>query len=54
VFYKSSRAYLHFHEDPAGYFADLRLAEDFTRLPATTPADWDALLSAITGSHPVL
>ena len=31
VFYRRSRAFLHFHEDPAGLFADLRLDADFER-----------------------
>ena len=32
VFYRKSQAFLHFHEDPKGLFADLR---DFTRLSET-------------------
>ena len=36
VFYRKSRAFLHFHEDPAGLFADVRLAADFERHPVTT------------------
>jgi hypothetical protein len=33
VFYLKARAFLHFHEDPAGLFADLRVAgDDFERL----------------------
>jgi hypothetical protein len=34
VFYLKSRAYLHFHEDPAGLFADVRTPDgsDFDRL----------------------
>ena len=34
VFYLRSRAFLHFHEDPAGLFADIRdpAAADFERL----------------------
>ena len=34
VFYLKSRAYLHFHEDPAGMFVDIRAADgkDFDRL----------------------
>jgi len=34
VFYLRSRAFLHFHEDPAGLFADIRAADgrDFDRL----------------------
>ena len=32
TFYRKSQAFLHFHEDPAGLFADVRLAPgDFTR-----------------------
>jgi hypothetical protein len=34
IFYLKSRAYLHFHEDPAGMFVDIRAADgkDFDRL----------------------
>jgi len=34
VFYFKSKAFLHFHEDPAGLFADVRTAEggDFDRI----------------------
>lgn len=37
VFYAKSRAFLHFHEDPAGLFADLRGAADtdFERFDVT-------------------
>lgn len=31
VFYRRSRAFLHFHEDPSGFHADVRLAEAFER-----------------------
>ena len=40
VFYKKSRAFLHFHEDPAGLFADIR-ADDgagFDRVQVDDPA----------------
>ena len=37
VFYRKSRAFLHFHEDPAGLFADVRLAAEFERFEVTTP-----------------
>jgi len=45
VFYRRSRAFLHFHEDPAGLFADLRSADGagFVRL-AVNSADEQALL----------
>jgi hypothetical protein len=48
TFYRGSRAFLHFHEDPAGLFADVRLGgDDFTRLRATTRAEQRALLAAL-------
>ncbi len=37
VFYRGSKAFLHFHEDPAGLFADVRLgAADFDRFRVST------------------
>jgi len=47
VFYRASRAFLHFHEDPEGLFADVRLAEDFDRLPVDTPRERAELLRRI-------
>jgi hypothetical protein len=45
TFYLRSRAFLHFHEDPAGLFADVRLAgDDFTRLRVSEPAEQDELM----------
>jgi len=37
VFYRKSRAFLHFHEDPKGLFADIRdpAGLDFDRLDVT-------------------
>ena len=29
VFYRKSKAFLHFHEEPAGLFADLKTGADF-------------------------
>ena len=44
TFYVKSRAFLHFHEDPAGLFADVRLSgDDFTRMRVTDPAEQEAL-----------
>jgi hypothetical protein len=34
-FYRGSRAFLHFHEHGGEFYADVRLAEDFERFPAT-------------------
>lgn len=47
VFYRKSRAFLHFHEDPAGLFADYRPGEEWIRLPVGTAAEQAALLVAI-------
>ena len=44
AFYRKSRAVLHFHEDPAGLFADVRLSgDDVTRMRVTDPAEQEAL-----------
>ena len=43
IFYRRARAFLHFHEDPAGIFADLRLADAWQRLPVNTLAERKAL-----------
>jgi len=48
VFYRKSRAVLHFHEDPAGLFADLRIADDWDRFPVNTAAERSMLLKAVT------
>ncbi len=39
VFYQRSAAFLHFHEGPAGFFADVRIGPGWVRLPATTAAE---------------
>ena len=31
-----SVGFLHFHEDPAGFFADLKVGDDYVRLPINT------------------
>jgi len=47
VFYRRSSAFLHFHEDPAGFFADVKVGPVWQRLPATTAGERRALLAAI-------
>ena len=47
IFYRGSRAFLHFHEDPAGMFADVRLAETFERFEVTTKPQQKALLQQV-------
>jgi hypothetical protein len=49
VFYRKSRALLHFHEDPAGLFADLRDAQgaDFERLKVDEAIGAETLLTRL-------
>jgi hypothetical protein len=49
VFYVRSKAFLHFHEDPAGLFADVRLVpgEDFVRMPVSSGVERARFLKAI-------
>ena len=48
VFYRKSRAFLHFHEDDGKLFADVRLTGvDFDRVPVTSRAAQKQLLQSI-------
>jgi hypothetical protein len=47
VFYVRSRAFLHFHEDPSGMHADVRLGSNFSRVRVETAEERDALLERI-------
>ena len=48
IFYRKNVAWLHFHEDPAGLFADLRSGQDsWKRFPVNTAADYASLLEAL-------
>ena len=47
VFYRGSAAFLHFHEDPAGLFADVRLEADWERLAVNTAAERRRLVAKI-------
>ena len=53
IFYRKSKSFLHFHEDPAGLFADLRVGADFDRYPVNTKEEWKLLLAAIDGAEDV-
>jgi hypothetical protein len=44
TFYKKSSAFLHFHEDPAGIFADIKVDGHFKRFSANTPEQQERLL----------
>lgn len=48
TFYLKSSAFLHFHEDPAGLFADAKLdGTTFTRFAASSNSEQRALISAL-------
>ena len=47
IFYTKGRAFLHFHQDPAGLFADLRQGGDWLRFPVNGPDECAALLAAV-------
>jgi hypothetical protein len=46
-FYLRSSAFLHFHEDPAGLFADLKCDGDWQRFPVNTAAEREQLLASV-------
>jgi hypothetical protein len=50
VFYRKGRAWLHFHEDRDGLFADLRIGADWERHRVSEPAEQAALLASIDNS----
>ena len=47
IFELKSRAFLHFHDDPSGIFADVRLSDDFVRMRVTSRAEQSDLLDRI-------
>ena len=51
VFYRKSAAFLHFHEDPAGIFADVRIDPEWQRLPVNTAAERRRLVQLARAHH---
>ena len=47
VFYVKGKAFLHFHEDRAGLFADLRDGSDWLRLPVNSSVERTKLLTLV-------
>lgn len=47
VFYFKSKATLHFHEDPAGLFADFRTTADWQRFSVNVAGERAALLRVV-------
>ena len=50
VFYRRSKAFLHFHEDPSGLHADVRLGDDFERFRVQTKTEQAALVRRVQQS----
>jgi hypothetical protein len=50
VFYRKSSAFIHFHEDPAGVFADVRCGDGWVRLPVNTADERKILFTSVTGA----
>jgi hypothetical protein len=48
LFYRKSSAFIHFHEDPAGIFVDLRRDGGWLRLPVNTPSERRQLVRLAT------
>jgi hypothetical protein len=49
-FYRQGRAWLHFHEDKAGLFADIRVGTEWERFRVSETEERAALLSLIDRS----
>jgi hypothetical protein len=47
VFYRRSRAFLHFHEDATGLHADVRVTDDFERVRVQTLDEREHLLGVV-------
>jgi hypothetical protein len=47
VFYRGSRAFLHFHDDQTGLYADVRLGDGFNRHRVTTKGERSALIRLV-------
>jgi len=47
TFYRGSKAFLHFHEDAAGVFADVRVTDVFDRYRVSTKAEQAALVRRV-------
>jgi hypothetical protein len=47
TFYRGSRAFLHFHEDPSGHHVDVRLHETFERFRVQTRKEQRTVLARV-------
>jgi hypothetical protein len=47
MFYFKSKPFLHFHEDPSGIYADVRVDVEWERFTVVDPSEWRKLLKRI-------
>lgn len=47
AFYRGGQGWLHFHEDPVGLFADLKVSGAWSRQPVNSAAERNALLGRL-------
>jgi hypothetical protein len=47
IFYRKSKAFLHFHEDSSGVHADVRFGVEFERVRVETEEERDALIARV-------
>ena len=47
AFYRGGQGWLHFHEDPAGLFADLKIEGQWTRFAVDTAVERKVLLQRL-------
>lgn len=50
IFYFKSKAFLHFHEDTTGLFADVRIADEWCRLPVNQKDEQVHLVDTVANS----
>ncbi|HWO01222.1 MAG TPA: hypothetical protein VNS63_18325 [Blastocatellia bacterium] len=50
AFYRKSAGFVHFHEDPAGMFADLKVDGEWKRLRVTTRREQKQFLSELASA----
>jgi hypothetical protein len=46
-FYRGQQGFLHFHADPAGMFADVKLSDQFERVRVTTKEEQRRLITSV-------
>ncbi len=52
VFYVKGKAFLHFHEDPAGIFADLKIRDDWKRFAVNAARERSEFLKLAASTLP--